>query len=193
MADPRRDAAASAAASLDEHIEQNIEGVVALQRREWEQTTRSQRRAESMGRFIGRPTYLVGLLVFAMLWVALNLALPTLGHAAFDPFPFAMLQGLVSLAALVTTTIVLIAQNRQTKLEQQHTHLGLQVTLLTEQKVTKLIHLLEELRRDMPMVKDRLDPQAVALQQRADTERVLSAIEQGGLTDTPLAARKTAP
>jgi uncharacterized membrane protein len=178
-------------ASLDEHIEQNIEGVVALQRREWEQTTPSQRRAESMGRFIGRPAYLIGLLVLALSWVGVNLALPVLGHVALDPFPFAMLQGLVSLAALVTTTIVLIAQNRQTKLEQQHTHLGLQVTLLTEQKVTKLIHLLEELRRDMPMVKDRLDPQAVALQERADTERVLSAIEQGGLTDTPLAVRKT--
>ena len=57
--------------------------------------------------------------------------------------------------ALVTTTIVLIAQNRQSRLEQQHTHLGLQVNLLTEQKVTKLIHLIEELRKDMPMVRDR--------------------------------------
>jgi len=193
MADPMRDEAAAAAASLDEHIEQNIEGVVALQRREWEQTTQSQRRAERMGRLIGRPAYLVALLTVAMVWVAVNLVLPTLGHAAFDPFPCPMLQGLVSLAALVTTTIVLIAQNRQTKLEQQHTHLGLQVTLLTEQKVTKLIRLLEELRRDMPMVKDRLDPHAMALQQHADTQRVLSAIEQGGLTDTPLAVGKTEP
>jgi uncharacterized membrane protein len=175
---------AAAAPSIDEHIEQNIEGVVALQRREWQQTTRSQRRAEIVGRFIGRPAYLAGLLGVALVWMAVNFALPHLGHTAFDPFPFAMLQGLVSLAALVTTTIVLIAQNRQTKLEQQHTHLGLQVTLLTEQKVTKLIHLLEELRRDMPMVKDRFDPQAAALQQHADTERVLSAIELGGLTDT---------
>jgi len=172
-----------ASPSLDEHIGQNIEGVVALQRREWQQTTPGQRRAESMGRFVGRPIYLVALLSVAMLWVGVNLGLPHLGHAPFDPFPFAMLQGLVSFAALVTTTIVLIAQNRQTKLEQQHTHLGLQVTLLTEQKVTKVIHLLEELRRDMPMVKDRLDPQALALQEHANTERVLSAIEQRGLTD----------
>jgi len=119
----------------------------------------------------------------AVSWVALNVVLALLGHAPPDPFPYQMLQGLLSLAALVTTTIVLIAQNRQTKLEQQHTHLGLQVNLLTEQKVTKLIHLIEELRHDLPMVKDRLDPQAVALQERADTQRVLSAIEQGGLAE----------
>ncbi len=153
-----------------------------MQRREWEQTTVSQRRAEWVGRFIGRPVYLVAILCMAVLWVACNLALPYAGHAAWDPIPFEMLQGLLSLAALVTTTIVLIAQNRQTKLEQQHTHLGLQVTLLTEQKVSKLIHLIEELRRDMPMVRDRHDPQAVVLQERTDTQDVLTAIEQVGLT-----------
>ena len=170
--------------SLTHHIDQNIEAVVALQRREWEQTPAPQRYAERIGRWIGRPVYLASILCVVVVWVVLNIALPSLGRAAPDPFPFPLLQGVLSLAALVTTTTVLIAQNRQSKLEQQHTHLGLQVNMLTEQKVTKLIHLIEELRRDLPMVKDRLDPQAVALQERADTRRVLSAIEQGGLTET---------
>ena len=47
--------------------------------------------------------------------------------------------------------------------------------------MTKLIHLIEELRHDLPMVKDRHDPEAVALQQRTDTSRVLSALESGGV------------
>jgi uncharacterized membrane protein len=83
----------------------------------------------------------------------------------------------------VTATIVLIAQNRQTRREQQHTHLDLQLSLLTEQKVTKLIHLVEELRRDLPMVKDRHDPQATVLQETADTAAVISAMDEGGLTN----------
>jgi uncharacterized membrane protein len=37
-------------------------------------------------------------------------------------------------------------------------HLDLQINLLTEQKVTKLIRLLEELRADMPGVRTRHDP-----------------------------------
>lgn len=174
--------------SLSDHIEQNIESVVALQRRDWEQTSVSQRRVERVGRFVGRPAYLVGVLCAAALWMAVNLAMPRLGHPPIDPFPFEMLQGVLSLGALATTTIVLIAQNRQTKLEQQHTHLGLQVNLLTEQKVTKLIHLIEELRHDLPMVKDRLDPQAEALQERADAHHVVSAIEERGLTDSAVRA-----
>ena len=171
------------ASSLSDHIDQNIESVVALQRKEWESTSPSQRRAERVGRFMGRPAYLVGLIVAIIIWIAVNLALKSLGDTPWDPAPFEMLQGLVTLTALVTTTIVLIAQNRQTKLEQQRSHLGLQLNLLTEQKVTKLIHLLEELRRDMPMVPNRHDPQAAILQERADTQQVLSAIQEVGLTE----------
>ena len=175
MSTPRRDSD-----SLSEHIEQNIESVVALQRREWESVGLSQRRVERLSRFIGRPVYLVALLGGVAIWIVYNLTAASWGLKPFDAPPFALLDGILSLVALITTTIVLIAQNRQAKLEQQHTHLALQVNLLTEQKVTKLIHLIEELRRDLPMVKDRHDPEAAALQQRTDTEQVLVALENVG-------------
>ncbi len=176
-ADTRRDSD-----SLSGHIDQNIESVVALQRREWESVSLSQRRVERLSRFIGRPVYLVALLGLVAAWIVYNLTAVSWGLKPFDAPPFALLDGILSLVALITTTIVLIAQNRQAKLEQQHTHLALQVNLLTEQKVTKLIHLIEELRRDLPMVKDRHDAQAAAMQERADTARVVSAIEEVGLT-----------
>jgi uncharacterized membrane protein len=173
-----------ATGSLSDQIGQNIDSVVALQRRKWQQTSQSQRQIERVGRFIGRPIYLLGVLAFAALWVGFNVGARVLGLAALDPPPFAILQGLLTLVALITTTIVLIAQNRQTKVEQEHMHLDLQVNLLTEQKVTKLIGLIEELRRDLPMVKDRHDPHSAVLQEGADTAQVLSALEQVGLTDT---------
>jgi uncharacterized membrane protein len=168
--------------SLSGHIDQNIESIVALRRREWETVSLSQRRVERLSRFIGRPAYLIALLTMVAAWVVYNSTAPAWGLKAFDAPPFELLDGIMSLIALITTTIVLIAQNRLAKLEQQHTHLALQVNLLTEQKVTKLIHLLEELRRDLPMVKDRHDAQATVLQERADTAQVLSAIEEVGLT-----------
>jgi uncharacterized membrane protein len=176
------DAAKGAASSLSDHIDQNIETMAALQRRETEMTSASQRLVERMSRFIGRPAYLLGVLVFVVAWIAGNLGAP-FGIAPFDPPPFEMLDGILTFSALVTATIVLIAQNRQTKQEQQHRHLDLQLSLLTEQKVTKLIHLVEELRRDLPMVKDRDDPQATVLQQAADTASVISAMDEVGLTN----------
>lgn len=182
-ADNRAETAAPGAGTLSDHIDQNIESVVALQRREWEQTGTSQRRVERVSRLIGRPVFLVALLVFVALWIGVNSLLISLGLEPLDPPPFQWLEGGLTLVALLMTTIVLIAQNRQTKLEQQHTHLGLQVNLLTEQKVTKLIHLIEELRRDLPMVKNRHDPQATVMLESPNTTEVLSAIEEVGLTD----------
>ena len=181
------------ASLLQDQIDQNIENVAALQRRESELTSNSQRRVERLGRFIGSPAYLLGLLGIAASWIGANSLIASFGYTPVDPLPFEMLQGTLTLIALITTTIVLIAQNRQSRLEQQHTHLGLQVNLLTEQKVTKLILLIEELRRDLPMVKDRLDPQSAVLQEGADTKQVLSAIEESLTQDMEVAPKDAAP
>jgi uncharacterized membrane protein len=142
----------------------------------------SQRRLEQVSRFVGRPLYLVGLLCVVVAWVGFNWGAGFLHRVPFDPPPFAWLDTVLTLIALLTTTVVLIAQNRQTKLEQQRSHLDLQVNLLTEQKVTKVIHLLEELRRDLPIVENRNDAQATLMQEGADAAQVLSALHEGGVT-----------
>jgi uncharacterized membrane protein len=166
---------------LPQHINQNIDGIVAFHQREQEKLGRTERGFEHAAALIGRPAYLIGLLALAILWIAGNAVAPALRFAAPDPPPFAYLQGLLTLAALATTTIVLMTQQRQGRLESHRAHLDLQVNLLTEQKVTKLIHLLEELRRDLPMVRDRVDAEATALQRPTDAAQVLSALEEVGV------------
>jgi uncharacterized membrane protein len=165
------------------HLEENIDSVLEVQRREWEQRAPSQRIVERVSRYIGRPLYLVVLVTFVGVWIAANTLLPHWGRASFDPFPYQLLEGILTLAALISTTIVLIAQNRQARLEQQHTHIALQINLTTEQKVAKVINLIEELRRDLPMVKNRYDRQAETFAEKTDALQVLSAIEEVGLAD----------
>jgi uncharacterized membrane protein len=120
----------------------------------------AQRLVEAVGRVIGRPVFLGVLVLIVALCVFLNETLPRWGLRSFDPYPYGLLDGVLTVGALLTTTVVLIAQSRQTRLEQQHTQIALQVNLLTEQKVSKIIALLDELRNDLPMTKDRFDPQA---------------------------------
>ena len=138
----------------------------------------SQRILESVSGFMGQPLYLGSILLFVALWIFANLFAPRVGLAAIDTAPFFLLQGIVCIGALITTTVVLIKQNRSGKLEERRSHLELQVNLLTEQKVTKIINLLEELRHDLPMVKDRHDPEASAFQQPADPHVVLAALDK---------------
>ena len=167
--------------SLSTHVHDNIDSIVSHQQREEEKLTRPERYLQRICALIGRPGYLFAVLALVALWILGNLLVASLAMKPFDPPPFERLQGMLTFAALATSTIVLITQQRQARLENQRAHLDLQVNLLTEQKVTKLIHLIEELRRDLPNVKNRHDPEVAALQVRTDTTKVLSALAEVGI------------
>ena len=167
------------------HLDQNIDSVLEVQKREWEQRSPSQRFVDRVSRYISRPLYLIVLLDLVIAWITANTLMPLWHVTPIDPFPYPLLEGLLTLAALISTTIVLIAQNRQTRIEQQHMHIALQLNLTTEQKVAKIINLIEELRRDLPMVRNRYDAQAASFAQKTDALQVLSAIEEVGLIDDP--------
>ena len=161
-----------------DQISQNIEAVLEFYAREEQKISRSQRILERISRFIGRPVFLGFILLFVALWMLANAVLRQFGKPEFDPAPFFWLQGIVGLGALLTATVVLTKQNRLAKLAEQRAHLDLKVTLLTEQKAAKLIDLLEELRRDLPNVKNRHDPEAAALQQSMNPDLVLAALDE---------------
>ena len=183
--------AADAADAESGQIGQNIAAVREFYTREEHRRSASQRHAESIGGFVGRPVFLVVILLFVSVWIGVNLALPAWDSAPFDEPPFFWLQGVVALAALLTTTVVLIKQNRVAKLGDQRAHLELKVTLLIEQKTAKLIALIEELRRDLPDVRDRHDSGAVVMRQAMSPEAVLAALDEevispDGVASTPI-------
>ena len=71
----------------------------------------------------------------------------------------------------------------------------MQINLLSEQKLAKLVALLEELRRDIPMVPNRYDAVAHAMTKAVDPRAVILALEEtfeakDPPTDEP---NKTAP
>ena len=166
-----------------DQISQNIEAVLAFYTREEQKISRSQRILERISNSIGQPVFLGFILLFVAFWMLANALLRQLGIAEFDPAPFFWLQGIVGLGALLTATAVLTRQNRLAKLAEQRAHLDLKVTLLTEQKAAKLIDLLEELRRDLPNVRNRHDPEAAVLQQSMNPDLVLAALDERGEPD----------
>jgi uncharacterized membrane protein len=158
-------------------VSENIETISLFYEREEEHTPRSQAIIETISVFFSRPAYFAGIIVFVLVWIAANLIADEIGWDPIDPPPFFWLQGLISLNAFLITTTVMIRQNRMAELSKRHAHLDLQVNLLTEKKTSKIISLLEELRRDMPDVKGRQDAEAQELEQSADTGAVLGAID----------------
>lgn len=175
---PPRNRRDKPAESEADQIDQNIAAVLDFYAREEQKISRSQRILERISAFIGQPAFLGIILIFVTLWILANIGAGKLGMTQFDPAPFFWLQGLVGLGALLTATAVLTKQNRRAQLEQQRAHLDLKVTLLTEQKVAKLIDLLEELRRDLPDVRNRHDSDAAAMKQAMNPDLVLAALDE---------------
>ncbi len=165
-------------ADLNDPINESVETIANLHLHMERKVGRHQRAVETVTAMLGRPRSLYIILLFVALWILINVMFIRSGMPAFDTPPFSWLQGVVSLCALLMTTIVLITQNRQNKAAEQRRQLDLQVNLLVEQKVTKVISLLEELRRDSPVVKNRQDPEAEALQSSVDPHEVLANLNQ---------------
>lgn len=136
-----------------------------------------QRRLEHVTARLGQPRSFYLIVAFAALWTGLNLGASRLGVRPFNPPPFVWLQGIVGLGALLMTSVILITQNRRSAEAEQRAQLDLQVNLLAEQKVAKLISLLEELRRDIPIVRDRVDQVAEAMERPVDARAVLTALQ----------------
>ncbi|MDB5218873.1 MAG: hypothetical protein JWO86_6800 [Myxococcaceae bacterium] len=138
----------------------------------------SQRLVEAFTANIGRPSTIALLLVLIGLWVAWNSFEKQHGGYVADPPPFFWLQGIIALYAALISTFVLATQNREKRHGEQRAYLELQINLLAEQKTAKVIELLEELRRDMPTVRDRVDHQAEAMQMPVDTAAVMNVLEE---------------
>lgn len=154
------------------------QAVIAFRARQHEAMGRHQRFVERVNLALGRALSIYFMLASALAWVAFNLAAPVFWWPVLDPPPFNRLQGVVGLAALLLTTMVLTTQNRQAKDAEQRSHLDLQVNLLAEQKVAKLIALIEELRRDLPNVLDRKDAMADAMSNAVDPGVEIEGLSQ---------------
>jgi uncharacterized membrane protein len=181
MNDHPRDTAEPGSA-LPPSVNENIGTIAEFYARHEEHTSATQKMVERIARFLGSPGYVVANLVLMVVWVAANLGADEMDWQSFDEPPFFWLQGIIGLNAFIISTTVLIRQNRMSRLAEHHAHLDLQVNLLTEEKSSKIIALLEELRRDMPGVRNKTDQEADELAKHADAKAVLSAIEreQGG-------------
>jgi uncharacterized membrane protein len=164
-------------AVLPDSAMDNIESVAAFYAREEAKISGTRSAIEDLSGHFGSPVYFGGFIAFVFCWTIVNLSATRFGYPQFDPPPFFWLQGIVATNGVLITIAVLIRQNRMARVAELRAHLSLHITLLSEQKTSKVIHLLEELRRDSPGVKNRHDPEAETMKRQTDPHAMLHAID----------------
>jgi uncharacterized membrane protein len=170
--DPAREAA------LPASTKENIEILSNFKQGEEAQISGTQFAIERISRFFGSPAYFAFAVAFIVIWMVVNTWATHKGWHFIDPPPFSWLQGLVSSNALLLTVAVLIRQNRMAQVAEHHAHLDLQINLLTEQKATKILQIIDELQRELTALRGRPDAEVAELTKPADTHALLHAIKQ---------------
>ena len=162
---------------LPDQIVKNVETIALHQDQHQQNSTAERRVLNWVTAIFRRPQFLYFQIIFFVAWGACS----HLAREGFllKNFPlFDVRDEGLDVAALLISTGVLIYQTRQEELSEERSHLMLQLNLLTEQKITKLISLVEELRTDLPNVKNRDDVEAEAMKQTTDPQVILDALQQ---------------
>lgn len=164
-------------APLPDPIAENIEAIIAIHRQEAEDASAAEQILATVASWFSRPVFLYLLLVGLGIWLGGN----ALNHTNLLPFElptFSWAEQGLDAAALLISTGVLIRQNRQESFAEQRTQLMLQLNLLSEKKIAKIIALLEELREDLPDIAQRYDHEAAVMQVSTDPLAVLDALKE---------------
>jgi uncharacterized membrane protein len=163
---------------LSDHIEETVRSIAQLQAEHHQKATPLERAMDRLTGLLGRPRFIIVLTVIVVGWISLNLLAAPLAYRPFDLPPFPWLGGTVSLVSLYMVVLILATQRREDQLGRRRELLILELAILSEQKTAKVIQLLEEVRRDNPLIHNRVDQEAEAMAQPADPKSVLNVIEE---------------
>jgi uncharacterized membrane protein len=159
-------------------IDENIQTIADLHKHAERSVSPQQRAIEKVTDFLGQPRFLFIILAVVTLWIVANILLATFGLPNFDQPPFTWLVGVLTLGALIQATLILITQNRQNVTTERNRQLDLQISLLLDEKMSKLITMVDELRQAHPALKERVDPQIEALKKTVNPHQSLETLDQ---------------
>ena len=118
-------------------LNRNIEALQDRRRTEERKASSQEKIAEVITRFTGSMAFVYIHLVGFGLWIMLNAGMIP-GFKPWDP-TFVILATEASVEAIFLSTFVLISQNRAAALADKRADLDLQINLLSEHEITKLL------------------------------------------------------
>ena len=163
---------------LPPHIEQTVQAIARLHAAHDRRATTLQKVVDRVTTLFAHPWFIAIVAVAAAAWIVGDVVLRrATGHGLDRPgFPWLQLAG--ELLAICITSLVLMSQRRKDELSELREQLTLELVIMIEQKVAKVIDLHEEARRDNPLLVDRVDDQAAAMAAPADPEAVMEAFKE---------------
>lgn len=100
------------------------------------QITFGQKIADKVAEFGGSWTFIISFMVFLVLWIFTNVFL--LVNKGFDPYPFILLNLILSCIAALQAPVIMMSQNRQEEKDRQRSKNDYMVNLKSELEIRML-------------------------------------------------------
>lgn len=118
--------------------------------------TFGQRVADKVATFGGSWTFIISFMVFLSLWIFSNIYF--LANKGFDPYPFILLNLILSCIAALQAPIIMMSQNRQEEKDRERAKKDFYVNLKAEQEIRllqeKLDHILEHQHEELIKIQE---------------------------------------
>lgn len=166
-----------ASSKLPPTAKKNIEIIAQVEQELLRNRSWVERFGEGMARFFGSLFFIAVHIAFLTAWISLNTG-GIRGIHAFDPYPFAFLALIVAIEFIFLTTFVLINQKHQIRRTEQWWHLHLQLSMLTEQEVTKNMQMLALICHRLGLEEPSEDPELTEMTQATSVTAVVGELER---------------
>lgn len=140
---------------LNNHTEQELidflldnSYVVDVDKNDDETKTKGDILADKVSKYLGSWPFVIGFSIFLVLWVVIN---GVMSVSAVDPYPFILLNLVLSCIASLQAPIIMMSQNRQAKKDSVRNQFDYKVDLKSEliledihDRIVKLTKLIED-------------------------------------------------
>jgi uncharacterized membrane protein len=153
----------------------NIETIARLEQQYSERRTAFDRVADAIGDFTGSFSFVVIHVLIFTSWFLINTG-HFFGIHPFDPYPFILLSMSVSVEAVMLSTFVLIKQNRMARKDEHRDHLNLQIDLLAEKEITKILQMQRLVCQRLGIEEALMDAEAEEMSRTTSVDQVASEL-----------------
>jgi uncharacterized membrane protein len=160
---------------LSRVMERNIRTITRLRLQTAQEWNVQDRLADAITSFSGSMLFVYLHIGWFGAWLLVNTG--RVGLPPFDPFPYGLLTMVVSLEAIFLSTFVLISQNRFSDEADRRAELDLQIGLLAEHELTRVLQMLDAI-QDKLGIENHADSELADLEMETRPEDMLAEIDR---------------
>jgi uncharacterized membrane protein len=154
----------------------HIDSIVRQEEQELERRSRSERLADGVGLFAGSIPFVMLHLALLIAWLLVNSGkIPK--ARPFDPYPFQLLGVIVAVEAVILSSFILMRQNRMMRRGERRDHLNLQIDLLSEKEITKVLQMVRAICGHMGLQNIMADKEIRELSEPTSIESLSQTLE----------------